>query len=290
MRGDLRFAVGVPNVGEYADPALLAELGRAAETAGWDGFFVWDHLAYHEPEIPVADPWVAISALAATTARIRLGVMLCTLARRRPWKVARETASLDHLSGGRLVFGAGLGSAGEREFEDFGENPDPRHRAELLDEGLEVLNGLWSGEPLRHSGRHFTVRGASFQPTPLQRPRIPVWIGGRWPAKPPFRRAARWDGVFPTHRDIGHTETMRPDQLGEIVEYTRSHRSPAADLDVIIEGQTPGDDAERDRDALEPYRLAGLTWWIEKLGWFRGPLEAMRARIDAGPPAARPPQ
>ncbi len=287
MQGDLRFAVGAPNVGEYADPALIAELGRAAEAAGWDGFFVWDHIAYHEAETPVADPWVALAALAATTTRIRLGVMVCALARRRPWKVARETASLDRLSGGRLVFGAGLGSAGEREFADFGEDPDPRHRAELLDEGLEVLAGLWSGRPFDHRGRHFTISGARFQPTPVQRPRIPVWIAGRWPARRPFRRAARWDGVFPTHRDIGHEATMRPEQLAEIVEYTRSFRDPEAPFDVVIEGQTPGDDPERDREALEPYCLGGLTWWIEKVGWFRGPLEAMRARIDAGPPAER---
>ncbi len=214
--------------------------------------------------------------------------MVCALARRRPWKVARETASLDRLSGGRLVFGAGLGSAGEREFEDFGEDSDPRHRADLLDEGLEVLDGLWSGDAFDHRGAHFTVRGACFRPTPVQRPRIPVWIAGRWPARRPFRRAARWDGVFPTHRDVGQAETMRPEQLAEIVGYTREHRDPAVALDVVVEGQTPGHDAARDRAALEPYREAGLTWWIEKLGWFRGPRPAMRARIDAGPPDREP--
>jgi alkanesulfonate monooxygenase SsuD/methylene tetrahydromethanopterin reductase-like flavin-dependent oxidoreductase (luciferase family) len=232
---------------------------------------------------------VAVTALAATTTRIRLGVMVCVLARRRPWKVARETASLDRVSGGRLVFGAGLGSLGEEEFAGFGEEADPRVRAAKLDEGLEIVAGLWSGEPFSHQGEHYTVREASFLPVPLQQPRIPVWIAGRWPARRPFRRASRWDGVFPTHRDVGAAETMSPDQLAEIVDYTRSIRESEAPLDVIVEGLTPGDDPERDGEMVEPYRLAGLTWWIEKLGWFRGSLELMRARIEAGPPAAGEP-
>ena len=172
----LRFAVGAPNVREYGDPRLLVELGRAAEASGWDGFFVWDHLAYREPGAPVADPWVAIGALAASTERLRLGVLVCGLARRRPWKVARETASLDVLSNGRLVFGAGLGSLAEEEFERFGEEPDARVRAAKLDEGLEIVTGLWSGEPFEHRGEQFTVRETCFRPPPVQRPRIPVWI------------------------------------------------------------------------------------------------------------------
>lgn len=289
MQDDLRFAVGVPNVGEYAEPALLVELGRRAEAVGWDGFFVWDHIAYREPETPVVDPWVVIAALAATTVRIRLGIMVCALARRRPWKVARETASLDLLSDGRLVFGAGLGSLGEQEFEAFSEDPDPRVRAARLDEGLEVLAGLWSGEPFDHRGDHYTVRDASFRPTPVQRPRIPIWIAGRWPARRPFRRAARWDGVFPTHRDVGQNETMSPRQLGEIVAYATGERRATTPFDVIIEGQTRGRDPARDLATVDAYRDAGLTWWIEKLGWFRGPVGEMRARIDAGPPRPSPP-
>jgi probable F420-dependent oxidoreductase len=271
-------------VGEYGDVRLLVELGRRAEAAGWDGFFVWDHIAYRDPGAAVADPWVAIAALAALTERLRLGVLVCALARRRPQKVARETASLDQLSDGRICFGAGLGSLAEAEFEAFGEDPDPRVRAARLDEGLEVLTGLWSGEPFEFRGEHFTVRDASFRPSPVQRPRIPIWIAGRWPARRPFRRAARWDGVFPTHRDVGQAETMSPLQLAEIVAYTTAQRRTEAPFDVVVEGQTPGRDPATDLDTVAAYREAGLTWWIEKLGWFRGPLEAMRGRIDAGPP------
>ena len=227
---------------------------------------------------------MAIGALAASTERLRLGVLVCGLARRRPWKVARETASLDVLSNGRLVFGAGLGSLAEEEFERFGEEPDARVRAAKLDEGLEIVAGLWSGEPFEHRGAQFTVRETCFRPPPVQRPRIPIWIAGRWPARPPFRRAARWDGVFPTHREVGEAETMTPDQLREIVAYTTAHRQAATPFDVVIEGQTAGVAPARELEAVDVYREAGLTWWIEKLGWFRGPLETMRARIDSGPP------
>lgn len=269
---------------EYGDVRLLVELGERAEAAGWDGFFVWDHVAYREPGAAVADPWVAVAALATSTERLRLGVLVCALARRRPQKVARETASLDQLSGGRICFGAGLGSQAEAEFEAFGEDPDSRVRAARLDEGLEVLAALWSGEPVEHRGEQLTVQTAGFHPRPVQRPRIPIWIAGRWPARAPFRRAARWDGVFPTHDEVGEAETMSPAQLGEIVAYTSSQRRTSGAFDVVIEGQTEGRDPAGELATVNAYRAVGLTWWVEKLGWFRGALGAMRDRIEAGPP------
>ena len=228
---------------------------------------------------------MVVGALAARTARLRLGALLCPLARRRPWKVAREVASLDLLSGGRIAFGAGLGSLGEEEFAAFGEDPDPRARAARLDEALAILAGLWSGEPFAFAGEHYTVRETRFEPVPVQRPRVPIWIGGRWPARRPFRRAARWDGVFPTHAELGHAETMSPAQLAEIVAYTRAHREADGAFDVVIEGQTAGRDGAEDAVRVRPYAELGLTWWIEKLGWFRGSVAATRERIAAGPPA-----
>jgi alkanesulfonate monooxygenase SsuD/methylene tetrahydromethanopterin reductase-like flavin-dependent oxidoreductase (luciferase family) len=282
----VRFAVGLPNLWEYADPRVVAELARRAEAAGWDGLFVWDHLAYREAATPAVDPWIATAAVAAATERLRLGVLVCALARRRPWKVARETAALDLLSGGRLVFGVGLGSLPQEEFEAFGEDPDARVRADKVDEGLAIVRGLWSGEPFEHHGEHYRVEETVFRPTPLQRPRIPVWVAGRWPAHRPFRRAAQWDGVFPTHRDVRHAETMTVGQLREIVEYVERHRErPADPFDVILEGQTEGRDAAADAAGTAAYGHAGLTWWIEKLGPFRGPPEYVRDRIDHGPPS-----
>ena len=276
----MRCGVGLPNIGDYGDPDLLVDLAGTAERAGWDGVFLWDHVVYREPGWPAADPYVTAGAIAATTERVRIGVLITPLSRRRPWKVARETASLDVLSGGRLVVGTGLGSQAEAEFAAFGDDPDPRVRAERLDEGLEILTGLWGGEPFSHDGRHFRVAETVFLPRPLQRPRPPIWIAGRWPARRPFRRAARYDGVFPTFEGVGHAEMPTPERLAEAVAYTRTHRETAAPFDVVLEGQSNGPDPAR----VAPYEAAGLTWWIEKLGWFRGPVEAMRERIERGPP------
>jgi alkanesulfonate monooxygenase SsuD/methylene tetrahydromethanopterin reductase-like flavin-dependent oxidoreductase (luciferase family) len=279
----VRFAVGIPNLGEYADPNLLVELAREAEAAGWDGFFVWDHLV-HRDQAPVVDAWSVMSAVATATQRLRFGVLVLAMARRRPSRLAREAAAIDLLSGGRLVFGAGLGSLPEEEFTAFGEDADARVRAAKLDEGLEVVTGLWRGEPFSYQGRHHQVAETRFTPTPAQSPRPPVWVAGCWPARRPFRRAARWDGVFPTHRDVGHTDLFPPAELAEVVAYTLAHRQGGGPFDVVVEGVTPGDPAAAAR-VVAPYAGVGLTWWVEKLGWFRGPLGEMRARIRHGPPA-----
>lgn len=276
----MRCAVGLPNLGDYGNPALLAELAPQAEDAGWDGVFLWDHVVYREPGWPAADPWVTAGAIAATTKRVRLGVLVTPLARRRPWKVARETASLDVLSEGRLVVGAGLGARGDAEFAAFGDEADPRVRAERLDEGLDILTGLWSGEPFSYEGRHHRIEETIFLPRPVQRPRPPVWIAGKWPRRPAFRRAARYDGMFPVFEEVGDAEMPPPARLAEAVRYTREHRQTDDPFDVVIEGQSEGPDPER----VAAYEAVGLTWWIEKLGWFRGPVDATRKRIERGPP------
>lgn len=279
----MRFAVGLPNVKEYADPRLLFDLAKEAESSGWDGVFLWDHLLYREPGDPVVDPWSVLPAIATSTERIRFGVMITALARRRPWNVARQAATIDHLSGGRLIFGAGLGSLRE-EFDRFGEDSDEATRAALLDEALTLITDLWTGREVSHEGEHYQVGPVRFTPAPSQSPRIPIWIAGRWPNRRPFRRAAAWDGIFATHRDVGHDETMSADQLEEIVRYVRAQREAANDFDIVIEGVTEGRDPAADGDMVASYAAAGLTWWVEKLGWFRGPLDQMRARIRNGPP------
>jgi alkanesulfonate monooxygenase SsuD/methylene tetrahydromethanopterin reductase-like flavin-dependent oxidoreductase (luciferase family) len=276
-------AIGVPNVGSFGDPSLLVTLAVAAEEHGWDGFFVWDHQLYWDPEWAVADPVVVISAVAARTARVRLGIMVNVLARRRAGKVARESVTLDRLSQGRLVFGAGLGSRAE-EFTAFGEPGDARERAARLDESLELLDALWTGEPVTFHGEHLTATDVTMLPRPVQRPRIPVWCGGRWPNRAPFRRAARWDGVMPTHAGHGLGETMPPEDLRTVVRYTQEHRAAAGPFDVALEGQTDGTEPDRGARRVIPYAEAGLTWWIEALGWWRGTPEDALARIIQGPP------
>ena len=182
----MRFAINLPNFGEYGDARRLAELARETEAAGWDGFFIWDVFGGDSAApVPVDDPWIALAAIAATTERIRLGTMVTPLPRRRPWKLARQAASLDHLSGGRLILGVGIGTPPE-EFARFGEEPDPRIRAEMLDEGLEVLTGLWSGEPFSFHGRHYRVEEATLLPRPVQQPRIPSGSVGPGRASRPF--------------------------------------------------------------------------------------------------------
>ena len=278
-----RCAVGVPTVSTFGDPRMLVELAVAAEEAGWDGFFLWDHLLWHEPGGHVADPTVVISAIAARTERIRFGIMVNLLARRRPAKVARETVTLDVLSGGRLIVGAGLGSL-PAEFTAFGENADPRVRAARLDESLHLLDALWTGQPVTFHGEYLTATDVTMLPRPVQRPRIPIWCGGRWPNQPPFRRAARWDGVIPTHTGYGLGETMPPDELRAVIRYTREHRTADGPFDVALEGRTDGSAADRGGRLVAAYVRAGLTWWIEALGWWRGtPADAM-ARVRQGPP------
>jgi alkanesulfonate monooxygenase SsuD/methylene tetrahydromethanopterin reductase-like flavin-dependent oxidoreductase (luciferase family) len=276
-------AIGVPNVGSFGDPSLLVSLAVAAEEYGWDGFFVWDHQLYWDPEWAVADPVVVISAVAARTARVRIGIMVNVLARRRAGKVAREAVTLDRLSQGRLVFGAGLGSRAE-EFTSFGEPGDARERAARLDESLALLDALWTGEPVSFHGEHLTATDVTMVPRPVQQPRIPVWCGGRWPNRAPFRRAARWDGVMPTHAGYGLGETMPPEDLRAVLRYTQEHRAAAGPFDVALEGRTDGAAPDRGARHVIPYAEAGLTWWIEALGWWRGTPEDALARIIQGPP------
>jgi len=265
----------VPNFGNYHDPDTVAGLAVDAEDAGWDGFFTWDHLQGYGP---VGDPIVTLAAAAARTSRIRLGAMVTPLPRRRPWKFAKEAVALDHLSKGRLIVGVGLGNP-PQEYSAFGEDPDPRVRAEKLDEGLDILTGLWTGEPFSYNGKHYTLEEVTFTPKPF-RPRIPVWVTGFWPNRRPFRRAARYDGVYPT-RDWPDSLTVN--DLKNILDYIEGHRRSTEPFDVVVGGQTPSrhEDGE---EIVERWRSAGATWWSEDINGWRGPLDEMRERIHMGPP------
>lgn len=280
----MRYGLTVPNFGQFFDPHVLADLAARAEGAGWDGFFLWDHMLFDDNVRPIADPWVALTAIAMNTARIRLGTLVTPLARRRPWKLARETVSLDHLSGGRLILGVGLGAPPDVEFARFGEDPDPVVRAAKVDEGLEVLTGLWSGNPFRFQGEQYQVEEVVFHPPPLQTPRIPIWVAGVWPRKAPFRRAARWDGAFPlTLHGKGLYAAPNPDELKEIAAYIRRHRADPAPFDLVAAGETPREDPAKDAAIVAAHEKAGATWWLE------GPaggndLAYLRDLIPKGPP------
>ena len=288
----MRFGIFIPPFGPCADVATLATLASEAEEAGWDGFFLWDDVTINIP-LPVADPLVALSAIALRTRTLRLGALVTPLPRRRPWKVARETVTLDHLSQGRLIVGVGLGGD-PAEFDDLGEEADLKVRAAMLGEGLDILTGLWSGEPFQYEGVHYHIRSAQFLPRPFQSPRIPVWMGGTWPAKAPFRRAAGFDGVFPLGRDLSLTEMLSPEDIQAIRSFTLEQRAQAGLLDQPFEvahaGISSGADHEQDRALAQSYATAGVTWWLEHLvpvrwgSWSNWPLEAIRQRILQGPP------
>jgi alkanesulfonate monooxygenase SsuD/methylene tetrahydromethanopterin reductase-like flavin-dependent oxidoreductase (luciferase family) len=288
----MRYGIYIPNFGPYGDARILADLAYEAEGAGWDGFFLWDQVSKSTltPTVdPMVDPWVALAAIALRTRTIRLGTLVTPLPRRRPWMVARETVSLDHLSAGRLIFGVGSGG-GYFDFEALGEASDAKTLAALLDEGLEVLTGLWRGEPYHHEGIAYQIKEAQFLPRPVQSPRIPIWVAGMWPAKAPLRRAARWDGVIPIGRDLPLTAMLTPAQMQAIVRSVASQPGYTTPFEVVHSGITAGTDAAHDREVVAPYQQVGVTWWVEKIlperwgSWTDWPLEAMRTRIRQGPP------
>lgn len=251
----MRHALFFPPFGELADPEVVVRLAGDAERQGWDGVFLWDHMIRPagDPQ-EIADPWILLAAIAASTTRLRLGTMITPLARRRPQKVARETTTLDRLSGGRLVLGIGLGVNSGGELERFDECTDEPERAEMLDEALDLLFALWSGQEVHHQGPHFTAEGVRFLPTPLQQPRIPVWGAavGRRPREGPLRRAARLDGVFPVYATI--------DQFRHIVREVRALRGSLDDYEVAAEVAP-----DADGSTLADFAAAGATWIMHSL-------------------------
>ena len=283
----MQYGIYLPNFGPYGDARVLAGLARDAENAGWDGFFLWDHMAGHA--LPFVDPWVALTAVALNTQRLRIGTTVTPLPRRRPWKIARETVSLDHLSGGRLTLGVGIG-LGQAEWDDLGEEYDLKKRGKMLDEALDVLVGLWSGEPFSYTGQYYHIANAHFLPKPLQQPRIPIWVGGFWPNKAPFRRASKWDGVFPLF-DVWE-EAERLAQLQEMIAYVKEHRQQERPLDIVCMGMTPGAEPAQAAAMVAQRAQRGATWWLELIGPYisgkdledEWPVEAMRERVLQGPP------
>src|SRR5260221_3717405 len=280
----MQFAINTPNFGSFGDARLLAELAHEAENAGWDGFFVWDHIGGSpEQALPMADPWIALAAMAMTTSRVKLGPMVTPLPRRRPWKLARESVTLDRLSHGRLILGVRIGSDSFfKEYSTYGESLDDKLHGAMLDEGLDMLVQLWSGERVNYTGQHYQLHDALFLPTPLQQPRIPIWIAGVWPFKKPFQRAARWDGVCPLKQAY---QLMQPEDIREMLSYIRQFRTIDEPFDVLASGNTSGTELQEDLDLIRPYAEAGATWWQESFaGSDSLELEAVRTRIQQGPP------
>jgi len=289
----MRYGLDVPTTGAFADARALAQLATEAEQAGWDGFFIWDVLlGGDQMDTPVLDPWVALTAIALSTSRIRIGLLASPLARHRPWLVARRLANLDQLSGGRVTLVAGLGYL-PRDYSAFGENADPAARAHALDEALDLLAGLWTQPRFSYAGERYTVSDVTLLPHPVQQPRIPIWVAGGWPQRVPFRRAARWDGLCVKSYHQTRREPLTPDDFAACLAYTIAQRASAASDaapggDAPFEAVMSGDtyDLSQTEAAAHARRYAevGATWWIEEgLGYS---LDELRQRIQRGAPRA----
>lgn len=266
----------------YGDARTAADLAFEAEQAGWDAFFVW------EPVWGI-DAWVCLTAAAMRTQHIRLGTMLTPVSRMRPWKLASETATLDQLSNGRVILSVGLGAV-DTGFAEFGEVTDRKTRAELLDEGLDILTGLWRGQPFAYEGKHYHVQPCNFfpPPPPVQQPRIPIWVVGAWRRDKSLQRAMRYDGLLPNViGEDGKVRDMTPADVRAMREYVSAHRSAATPFDIVVEGRTPGDNRAAAKSIIQPWNEAGATWWIEAL-WPAPDQPAdpdgLVRRIKQGPP------
>lgn len=262
----------------HMDPFLAIELAREAEANGWDGFFVW------EPVWGI-DPWVLLGALAVVTERIKLGTLLTPPSRRRPWKLAGESATLDILSKGRAILSVGLGAL-DTGFEAFGEVTDRKTRAELLDESIDILTGLWKGEHLAYQGKHYHLKETPFGPGPaaVQTPRIPIWVVAAWGWPRSMQRALKCDGILPAI--LGEDKQwgeLKPEHVREIKAYVDANRDSTSPFDIIVEKTSPGKDKQAAAEIVAPWAAAGATWWIESM-WEEKNQDAWRERLRQGPP------
>jgi Luciferase-like monooxygenase len=270
------------------DARVVVELALEAETAGWDGVFIPDCINIDpklDPQAAGYDPWVVLAAIAVQTRRVRLGTMLTPVSRRRPWKLARETATIDQLSNGRLILPVGLGALDDVGFAGVGEATDRKTRAELLDEGLAILAGLWSGQPFSFSGKHYHLQEMTFLPSPVQTPRIPIWVVGAWPRPKSMQRVLRWDGLLPAKiGDDGSFADITPADIQAMRTFISEQRPQATPFDIVMEGRTPGADRAQAVATIRPFVEAGATWWNEAMWSAPNSPEDVRARIRQGPP------
>ncbi len=270
----MHFGIEVVPFGEYSNPQAVVELAQAAEDAGWEAIWIWDHVVF---PYGTGDPWITLAAVAAVTSRIKLVPGVAALPRYRPHLLARTLTALDLLSRGRVIFGAGAGV--DFDFTPFGETVDARTRAAMLDEGLDLLAKLLSGAEITHRGSHYVAEKVRLAPTPVQQPRIPVWIGGGSNAA--LRRAAQWDGWIIGVVDEQQTITTPPDQIAKQVATIRRHRSAGSPFDVAVDGVSKAGDPGA---LVQEYADAGATWWFEAIFGSRGNHTQMLQRIHAGPP------
>lgn len=280
----MRYGLDISPVGGWGHPATIAELARLAEHSGWDGVFVEDYVFFHDGS-GCYDPWITLAAIALATERITLATMVTPLPRRRVWKVAAEAMTIDHLSNGRMALGVGIGDPNSADNRAVGEVVDARTRGEILDESLTVLASLWSGEPVTYRGRHVSISDATLRPRPVQRPRIPIWVGGCYQRRGPRERALSWDGacLYAIPPDHGWRD-LSADEVRGLRKHARQRRGDD-DFTVLVGGRKRGEDRSAEAHYVTSLARAGATWWHEYIPPGT-PLEAVRARIEEGPTRA----
>lgn len=257
----MQYGISISPAGPGGDPAAMAALAAEAERAGWDGIFLEDYIVYQgQVGTDTYDPWVTMAAMAVATRRVRLGTLVTPLPRRRPWKLASEVVSLDHLSHGRVILGVGAGDHHDPGFRATAELHQPAIRARMLDEGLDIVTRLWTGEPVTFHGRHFQVEQLRLAPPPVQRPRIPVWIGGDWQLGGVKARVARWDGSCAYK---GSPDEPWQDMTAADIRDIRAAAGQRSGFDIAVGGRERAADWDRDRQHISSVAAAGATWWIE---------------------------
>ena len=283
MNDKVKFGIYIANHGITSNPQDYIKLAKSGEECGWDGFFLWDHVFLPwAADQDVLDTWVILSAIASQTNKITIGTTVTPLARRRPMIIAREAITIDRLSRGRFILGVGLG--GTAEFKALGEEENPKIRGDILDESLEILKGLWSGKPFTFDGKHFKIKEpVKFKPEG----NIKIWVGGNWPYKKPFRRAAKYDGIFPLK--AGSDPSIYLQDYQEILSYIGKYRKSLDSFDAVKSIVTVGD---KEEDAyIHPFMDIGVNWlveafWSERMHGMheRCSLKEIQKRIERGPP------
>jgi alkanesulfonate monooxygenase SsuD/methylene tetrahydromethanopterin reductase-like flavin-dependent oxidoreductase (luciferase family) len=277
----VRFGIFLPPFREFAEPGRVIELTVAAEQAGWDGVFLWDHMLAG-PGVPIADPWITMAGIAVATKTLRLGAMVTPLPRRRPWVLARQVATLDRLSRGRLILGVGLGDDGWREFSSFGEETDPVVRGHQLDESLELVQKLLQGLPVQHRGGRYAVDTTAFLPTPAQSP-FPIWAAGRWPNRRPLARAAGLQGFFPI---FAPTDPPAPPSATEVATISRKLKEQGIGpgFDLVVTWPFTDQNPAGHSAAVDALEAAGATWCLDGYAPTAKSASELEVLFRKGPP------
>lgn len=278
----IKFGFIIPN----GSSKQILTLASEAEKAGWDGVFYYDDI-YTDKKTEMSAAWPIMAAIAVTTKKIKFGSLLTAIGRRRPWEVARESVTVDQLSGGRLVIPTGLGWVGDGAYAKAGMESDRKIRAELLDEGLDIIDGLWSGKPFRYSGKHNQIKAMTFVPRPVQKPRIPIWVVGAWKRPKSMARVLKYDGLIPViKKPDGSHDVVTAEKIREMKEFVFQNRkilrNRRKEFDIIKDGMTPTNQ-RKGREIVAPFAEAGATWWMETM-WGTRRHQKVLERISAGPP------